>query len=88
MDPVSFDAFTRRASLVAAGVAGLTAFANPIAADGKKKKRKKNGDVNKLCKPQVAQCEAAFDLPNAQACCAILGTCDIAGFFDCLRSDV
>lgn len=86
MDTISFDAWTRRASLIAAGAAGLATLAIPIAGAAKKKNKKKKGDVNKLCKTQIAPCEAFFNDPDRDACCAFWGTCDIAGFFDCLAA--
>jgi hypothetical protein len=89
MNPVAFDTLTRRASLAAAGAAGLAAFAHPITIDGKKKKRKKKGDINQFCKPQVEQC-IAFNNPSGAcegdpycACCSFFATCNMAGWFDC-----
>jgi hypothetical protein len=81
MDTHSFDAFTRRATLLTMGSVGLAALASPLAAD-----------ASKLCKPQVAECSAALaplveGNPNAAeqlACCSFLGTCNVTGFFDCL----
>jgi hypothetical protein len=95
MDPVSFDALTRRASLVSAGATGLAALATPMLAEGKKKKKTKKGDVNKLCKQQVGEC-TDFLLPlcmgdpqclvQVPICCEEFATCDSAGFLNCLLS--
>jgi hypothetical protein len=58
MDHVSFDALSRRASLMTLG-AGLAGFAGPIAAKAKKKK----GKGNDKCKKQVGACrEGIADL--------------------------
>lgn len=86
MDTVTFDALTRRASLMTATAMGLAALVSPSAGAARKKRKNKKGDVNKLCKAQIAQCEAVFDQPAVQPCCASLGTCDIAGLYQCLRS--
>jgi hypothetical protein len=90
-----FAATTRRASLLTLATAGLAALAQPIAGKGRKGKRKqrRNGDANKLCKKQVGQCFDIFaptceDSPACQAeldiCCPVLGRCDFGGFFTCL----
>jgi hypothetical protein len=94
MDSVVFDALTRRASLISAGAAGFAALAHPIAADGKKKKRKKKGDVNKLCKQEVndcvtvltAACEDAMCVAAVQLCCPELATCDFTGLVACIQA--
>jgi hypothetical protein len=95
MDPVNFDTLTRRASLLGLGTAGLAAFAVPLAADGKKKKKRKKGDVNQLCKQQVGECDIfvtgtcegdAECLAEASACCPLLATCDFNGFLTCLQA--
>ncbi len=93
MDGNTFDALTRRAPLLALAAAGLASLGSPGAAAARKKRKK--GDVNALCKPQVSQC-LAFYLPQCSAnasclarfnlCCPEFGTCDFSGFFDCLRS--
>lgn len=80
---------TRRASIMTLGVAGLSTAIPPLAARDKKKKK---GDVNKLCKPQTDQCEAIFTVgcngnPECLAsirCCESLSTCDFNGFATCL----
>lgn len=83
---------TRRASLVAFGAAGLGAAIPPLAAKDKKKTKP---DVNKLCKPQVDQCEASFtalcDAGDAEclailACCESLSTCDFTSFAVCVAA--
>jgi hypothetical protein len=95
MDPVSFDALTRRASLISMGAAGLVAFAQPDAAKSKKKHKKKKGDVNKLCKEEVsdclavltAVCEDAACVAVVQLCCPKLATCDFAGHLNCVLTN-
>jgi hypothetical protein len=97
MESRSFDAFTRRAALLTLGSVGLGTLASPLAADAKKRNRKRNknknkGDVNKLCKTQVGQCETFINAqcdPEDQecaallACCSELATCDFDGFVAC-----
>jgi hypothetical protein len=91
MNPISLEALTRRASLVAAGAAGLAMLASPKAGDGKKKRKSKKGDINQFCKPQVEQCLVRFNEADSCEenpyceCCSFFGTCDITGFFDCFR---
>jgi hypothetical protein len=94
MVPVTFDALTRRASLLGLGTAGLAALVIPIASHAKKKKKKK-GNVNKLCKQQVSECNIfvtgtcesdAECLAEASACCPLLATCDFNGFLACLQA--
>jgi hypothetical protein len=90
----SFDAFTRHASLISLGAAGMAAAAHPFAAAGKKKgKNRKKGDVNKLCKTQVEPCisiwmDTCGSDPlcqlTTQRCCQFFGTCDTTGFWTCL----
>jgi len=90
MDDVTFDALSRRASLLTLGPAGVAALASPIAASAKKKKKKK-GDVNKLCKKQVQPCldfltAACAGEPSCLAvlgCCSILGSCNTTQFLTC-----
>lgn len=99
MEPRTFDALTRRASLLTLGTAGLAALSLPLTGAARKKNRKnrnkKKGDVNKFCKTQVEQCET-FVLPLCEdindpecvevlACCAPLGSCDFDGFVACLE---
>jgi hypothetical protein len=96
MDTRSFDAITRRASLMTLGTAGLAtlaALAHPLAADAKKKNRNKNkGDVNKRCKQQVEQCTTALapecegneNCPAILDCCSFFGTCNTTGFLNCV----
>jgi hypothetical protein len=58
----------------------------------KKKKSRKKGDPNALCKRQVGQCETLISglcgdgeecLAVIQNCCPILGTCNLGGFVAC-----
>jgi hypothetical protein len=91
------DVLSRRGVLRGAtlGTFGLgLGLAGPLAIDAKKKKHKKKGDVNKLCKTQVVQCvdllsvTCAGDpdcLNTVQTCCPVLGTCNIGGFFACIE---
>ncbi len=88
----SVTSLTRRASLVALSAAGLGATMSPLAARDKKKKKP---DVNKLCKPQVDQCEASFTALCAGGdaeclailgCCESLGACDFTSFAVCLAA--
>jgi hypothetical protein len=95
MEGSRFDRMTRRASLMtlgAAGLAGFTALARPVAADAKKKHKKKKADVNKLCKKQPGAW-TSYLLTNGDgtpaqrqalnACGSKLGTCDFSGFWSC-----
>jgi hypothetical protein len=94
MNHSSFDALTRRTSLMSLGAAGVTALARPFAADAKKKRKNhKKGDINKLCKTQVEPCisfqiDACGDNPsckvNLHRCCQFFATCDPTGFWTCL----
>ncbi len=94
MESVSLDALTRRASLMALGAAGLAGLANSNIAGAKK--RKKKGDVNKLCKKQVGQCTtlltaACGDQPTCPAlvaCCSSFGTCNATEFITCFNAAV
>jgi len=97
MDRVSFDALTRRASILTlggAGLAGLATLMTPLATDAKKK-RGRNVDVNKRCKQQVAEwtafapslCSEGPDCDALIACGAQLATCDFTGFLVCVNSD-
>jgi hypothetical protein len=88
MNRNSFDALTRRASLVALGAAGIAALGQTDRISAKKKR-----DVNQLCKRQVSQC-LDFYLPRCEdgsclarfdRCCPQFGTCNFFGFYDCLR---
>jgi hypothetical protein len=87
----TFDALTRRASLMALGAAGISAMGQTDRMSAKKKRKK--GDVNKLCKRQVSQC-LDFYLPQCEdgaclarfnRCCPQFGTCNFFGFYDCIR---
>lgn len=99
MDDGSFDALTRRASLLSLGAVGLAAaLASPFTADAKKKggknknKKKKCPDCPDLCTPQVAQCTTAITTLcageptclDSALCCPTLASCDFSGFFACL----
>ncbi len=96
MDHAFVAALTRRASLLTLGSAGLAALAQPMVSSAKKKKKKqKKGDVNQFCKKQVDQCRTflsascegegqAACLLAVETCCPEFGTCNFAGFFDCI----
>jgi hypothetical protein len=99
MDASRFDRMTRRASLMtlgAMGLAGFTALTSRGAADARKKKKKK-GDVNKLCKQQPGAW-TSYLLTNGDgtpaqrqalnACGSQLGTCDFSGFWSCYLTAV
>ncbi len=90
MNDVSFDAVTRRGSLVALGAAGLAAaFGGPMAADAKQSTSKK---AKKKCKQQVGKCTTAIttlcagdpDCVVSVSCCSLLATCDVSAFLLCI----
>src|SRR5689334_21207358 len=82
----------RTGALGAAGLGlGLVTSRETMAKKGKQGKKK--GDINKLCKTQVAQCETLLGntcagdptcLNTVQTCCPAVGTCDLSGFLSCL----
>jgi hypothetical protein len=80
MNDRSFDAWSRRASLLTLGAAGLAGITAPGAA-GAKKKGKKNGA--KKCKKQVSacrdgladMCEVVFGVDDVPACLDLFGPC-------------
>ena len=95
MNNGSFDALTRRASIVTLGAAGLAAtLGGSFTADAKKKggKNKKKKTCTNPCPAQVASCTTALTNicagdPGCQdsiACCSSLGTCDVSGFLACV----
>jgi hypothetical protein len=88
----SFDTLTRRATIMALGAAGLGGLAASVAAAKKKRKR---GDVNKLCKTQIEPCALTLTgqcgedpacIEAMTACCAILGTCNFTEMFACFEA--
>lgn len=95
MDTNTFDALTRRASLMTLGVAGLAGIAGPLEAKAKNKKGK--GDNLKKCKKQVAKCrsgiaqlcevvfaeDAELCVPIFEPCCEFLKNCNAAQAFAC-----
>lgn len=95
MDPVSFAGLTRRGSLLTAGAVGLVALAGPMVGAGKKRRKKKKGDINKLCKQEVndcvttltAACEDAMCVAAVQICCPKLATCDFTGLVTCIQDN-
>jgi hypothetical protein len=90
MENGTFDALTRRASLVTLGAVGLTALASSTAADARSTTKKK---AKKKCQQQVGQCTTYITgvcanqecPPGLTACCDPLGVCDFTGYVDCLR---
>jgi hypothetical protein len=99
MNHVNFDALTRRASLATLGVAVMVAVAHPFTAGAKKNRKKKrnNGDVNKLCKKQVDQCLDFFAtfceedpecVADAEQCCPLAASCEFADFLSCVDDSV
>lgn len=94
MNFLSFDALTRRASLLSLGAAGVRALAGPLVADAKKNKIKKK--ARQKCQNQAGQCLAFLSVScgtdtscveSAQQCCPLIGTCDFAGFVACLAAN-
>jgi len=98
MNHLSFDALTRRGSLLTAGAAGLAALANPISAGAKQNARKRTArKARRKCKQQVGECLAFFEvgcegdfecLALAEACCPDFGRCDPGGFLTCLLPQI
>jgi hypothetical protein len=90
----SFDALTRRTSFATLGAAGLAAFAAPITAGARNKKKKT--DPNKLCKKQVGQCTTFLaaqcggqpQCPAFTACCTFFESCNVTGFTACFDAVV
>jgi hypothetical protein len=96
VDTNTFDALTRRASLMTLGVAGLAGIAGPLEAKAKNKKKGK-GDNLKKCKKQVDTCrsgiaqlcevvfaeDAAECIPFFEPCCEFLKSCNAAQAFAC-----
>jgi hypothetical protein len=95
MDARSFDAITRRASLLTLGAAGLAALGLSSSTDARKrngngkrnnngkngKNRKQNkGKINARCKKQVGECEA-FLTPQCEVenCAEIIACCAFLG---------
>jgi hypothetical protein len=93
MNDLSFEALTRRASLLTLGAAGLAGLAGPIAADARKKGKGKD-----KCKKQVGTCQegladlclVAFGADSVEACldafgpcCEFLKGCNTAQAFAC-----
>ncbi len=95
MGNVSFDGFTRRASLVSLGAAGMAVLASPVTAAAKNKKKKK-GDVNKRRKQQAAdwlaliqaECPDPACLIAFGACAEPLKSCNFSGFITCFSGAV
>ena len=85
MRAFSLSRLSRRASLLALGVAGTVAISpRPLVA-------RKKADF--LCKRQVPQCETALTLfcqgpacPAQITCCANLANCNFAGFVTCANA--
>lgn len=97
MESRTFDALTRRASLLTVGMAGLASLARPLTSAAKKNRKNKNkkkGDVNKLCKTQVGQCETFINTfcqgqpgcADLLDCCSEVGVCDFTGFIACVEA--
>jgi hypothetical protein len=83
---------SRRASLAALSLAGLTAMASSVSAGARKKSNDKK--ARKRCRSQIGQCQALVnelnpdcgENPDCQellACCEIAGRCQFAGFMEC-----
>src|SRR5215217_3197010 len=95
MDAGSFDALSRRASLVALSTAGVVAaLRGSFPAEAKKRGGKHKTKCRDRCAQQVAQCTTTITslcvgAPECQdsiSCCAIPENCDFTGFFGCLMA--
>jgi hypothetical protein len=80
MDDGSFDALTRRASLMKLGAAGLAAsLASPAIATAKKGGKKGKDKCKKqvgACRDGLADlCEVVFGIDNVEECVALFGPC-------------
>ena len=99
MEETSFDSLTRRAAFAPIGASALMLLTGAAAVRAKKRKKGKKGraarkgDVNKLCKRQVADCRLILDancgLGEEQCnevldCCDLLKTCNTTQFLTCL----
>jgi len=91
--------FSRRASLVTLGTAGLAALTHPFTTEAKKRKKKRKTSTGKQaekkCKTQTGQCISAITplckgdaacLARIQNCCLIAGNCDPVGWLQCLNT--
>ena len=94
MNDVTFDAMTRRASLLGLGVAGAAVLATPITSEAKNKGKKK---AKKKCRSQVEPCTTILSTQNCAgdpgciaatgACCQqFAGTCDFTGLVNCINA--
>ena len=93
MNDVTFDALSRRASLLGVG-AGLAALAMPFSADAKNKGKKK---AKQKCRSQVEPCSTLVGESNCgpendpdclaqiSACCQLLANCDFTGLIACIQ---
>jgi hypothetical protein len=95
MNDRSFDALTRRASLVTLGAAGLATLAGSLTGYAKNNRTNTNRKAKKKCKRQAGQCTSVVTeacegdpdcLERLLACCEPTGRCAIVGFLDCLIS--
>src|SRR5215218_2088609 len=94
MSQAIFDGLTRRAALLTLGAAGLAGLRGSTATEAEDRQRnRKKCNVNKLCKRQVEQCIDVLKPtcdggPECEAivefCCPSFGSCDPAGFIDCI----
>jgi hypothetical protein len=92
MDDRTFDALTRRASLLSLSVAVLAAFSTPPAS-ARRKKNDSNKNAKQRCRTQIGQCTAVIaqqclgtpeECLKALECCDFAGQCDFTGFINCL----
>lgn len=100
MSASSFSALIRRASRMAKSSTrpvGPAPDAATLAGSAQKSKTRKK--ARQKCQRQVEQCNSDFAtilcagagpdcLLQVQACCPLLGGCDIEGFFACLIPDM
>lgn len=99
MDTRTFDAMTRRASLLTLGAAGLATLGSlwrPLAAGARKrngkKAKKENKKFDQRCKKQVGPCESVLTANcngdpgclRGVPCCSFFGKCDGVGFVTCV----
>jgi hypothetical protein len=83
---------SRRASIMTLGASGFSLLAWPFATEARKQSVAKK--ARQKCKKQLGQCSTTLAplcnddsecLAQVQTCCAIAGTCNAVGWFQCLR---
>jgi len=97
MSTNSFDALTRRASLVGVGTAAMSTLASTFveARNANRKSRKRiDTKARKTCHTQAGQCTSRLEGLCANdpgclaliACCEFAGRCDFTGYITCTRA--